>query len=139
MQYQRKIRLEDTDATGVLFFPRQLTFSLEVLENFLEKRGLPLEQLFRENMVMPVVHASSNYYKPLFVGDMMTIHLMRGKKGEKSLTLHYRIYKGQELVGDCKIIHATVDALSKESIEVPKKLRELFDGLPMFEDLDNGA
>lgn len=132
MEYRLKIRLRDTDATGVIYFPKQLEFTSEVLEHFMHAQGFSINKLFEMSLFMPVVHASSNYYHPLFLGNEVLIVMKRKEFGEKSLTLFYQIYKGELLVGDCTIIHVAIDGKTRQSIELPVVLKELFSRLPLL-------
>jgi 1,4-dihydroxy-2-naphthoyl-CoA hydrolase len=131
MEYRLKIRLRDTDSTGVIYFPKQLEFTSEVLEHFMHEKGFSINKLFEMNLFMPVVHATSNYYHPLFLGDAILITMKRKPFGEKSLTLFYQIYKGEVLVGDATIKHVALDGNTKHSIELPSVLKELFASLPL--------
>src|SRR4051812_12290672 len=84
----KKIRLRDTDATGVLYFTEQLRMALEVLEDCFSLQ----EMIEKENFLMPIVHAESDYNAPLKVGDTVEISISCEKIGTSSFTLKYRFY-----------------------------------------------
>jgi 1,4-dihydroxy-2-naphthoyl-CoA hydrolase len=42
--------------------------------------------------------------------------------------VNYRIYKeNQQLVGTAKTVHVTLDATTRQKIEIPKKFREILE------------
>ena len=47
--YQRKIRVQDTDATGVLYFANQLQIGLEAFEEFMHTQGFKIGEMIQKN------------------------------------------------------------------------------------------
>lgn len=125
--YLYEVRLQDTDATGVLYFPRQFQMAMEAFEAFLKQRGFPLRQLLDSKYLMPVVHAEGDYLAPVLVGDILEVRLHVGKLGQSSLTLDFEIYDDNRkcAVGRVQIVHVTVDRETKVSVPVPDFLREI--------------
>src|SRR5689334_7085523 len=111
--FTRKIRLRlyETDATGVLYFPQQLRMAQETLECFLEAAGPSLGGWLKESKyLLPVVHAESDYYKPIQVGDEIEIRLSVAKIGDTSFTLSTEfILAGDILGGKTSIVHVVID------------------------------
>lgn len=124
---KRVIHLQDTDATGMLYFAQQLRLALEVFEDFLHERGQPLHSLISEKeYLMPIVHAEADYFSPLLVGDALTIELTIEKLGTSSFTLGYRYVddnEGKEK-GKALIVHVTTSKKTWKSIPIPEELRE---------------
>lgn len=118
-----KIRLRDTDATGVLYFAEQLRMALETLEDCFSLR----QMLEKENFLMPIVHAEADYFHPLQVGDEVEITLSLACIGRTSLTLNYRFFDpARNLeVGKASIVHVTVSKESRESIPIPSQLLQM--------------
>lgn len=123
--HRRKVRLQDTDATGVLYFPEQLKMALETFEDFLSHHQMPLRELIDSPYLLPVVHAEADYLAPVMVGDELDIHLTIEAVGTKSVTLAYRFFdiKRRIDVGTAKIIHVTVDKQTRQSVPIPDILR----------------
>jgi 1,4-dihydroxy-2-naphthoyl-CoA hydrolase len=119
----KKIRLRDTDATGVLYFTEQLRMALETLEDCFSLRSL----LEKEAFLMPIVHAEADYFAPLRVGDEVEITLSCEKLGTTSFTLGYRFYdpKRQKEVGKASIVHVVISKETGKSIPVPSHLQAL--------------
>ncbi len=124
--YRRKVRLQDTDATGVLYFSEQLKMALEAFEDFLSRHEMPLRRLIDSPFLLPVVHAEADYLAPVMVGDELDIQLTVEAVGTKSVTFAYRFVDVRKKinVGTAKIIHVTVDKQTRQSVPVPDTLRD---------------
>ena len=121
-QTQVTIHMRDTDATGVLYFTEQLRICQEVLESFLESCGYSLQRLLEKaDFVIPIVHAESDYFSPIFPGDKLSVQMITTRIGTSSFTLSYtckRIETGEE-VGTAEIVHVTVDKKFREKMPIP--------------------
>lgn len=128
--HRRKVRLQDTDATGVLYFPEQLKMALEAFEDFLSHHQISWRHLIDSPYLLPVVHAEADYLAPVMVGDELDIYLTVQTVGTKSVTLSYRFvdHKRKLDVGTAKIIHVTVDKETRTSVPIPDFLRTVFSG-----------
>lgn len=122
---KNKVRMHDTDMAGILYFPRQFRFAHDALEDFVENMGVTFDQLFREEeFVFVIVHAESDYYVPLHVGDNIEVHLSVERIGNSSFTIVYQIYREPEhiLVGSAKTVHVCLESKSRIKIPIPDKL-----------------
>lgn len=126
--FRSRISLSDTDASGVIYFPKIFDISVEVLEAFLESRNAPLQHFFQEGILMPIVHASANFYLPLCFGDEIQVDLLIDRLGDSSLSLRYLFLNNQEnLCAQANITHVTVSKNNqKESMVIPKELEAIF-------------
>jgi 1,4-dihydroxy-2-naphthoyl-CoA hydrolase len=117
--YRRFIRLKDTDATGVLYFSRQLEFAQEAFEAYLQEKEISLNQLFN-SYHFPIVHASSDYLHPLSIGDEIEISLQIDL-GTTSFTLISEILllPSRQKVGAVKLIHVAVSKETKKAVPFP--------------------
>ncbi len=123
--YRRKIRLGDTDATGVLYFPQQFKIALEAFEELLRERKFPLKDLLNSAYLMPVVHAEADYLAPVKVDAELEIKLHIERVGTSSITLSccfFDLESGIE-VGKTKIVHVVVDRETRTSVPLPIFLR----------------
>jgi 1,4-dihydroxy-2-naphthoyl-CoA hydrolase len=126
--YRTKIRLKDTDATGVLYFSEQFKFAQEAFEEFLKSRGCTWDDLMGSECFLPVVHAEADYLAPLRVGDNLEVCLSVGKVGTSSVTLDYTFHDPDRKVevGRAKIVHVATCQKSRLAVPIPKFLREIF-------------
>ena len=124
--YRKFVRLEDTDATGVIFFPNQLKFALESLENYLRDTSFSLKKILSSPYLMPVVRAESEYLSPVEVDDLLQITLSVEKMGNSSFTINYQFFNEtkQVLSGTAKVIHVFTLKETKKSFPIPDDFRE---------------
>jgi 1,4-dihydroxy-2-naphthoyl-CoA hydrolase len=75
-EYQRQVRLSDTDAAGVVYFANGLQICHEAYEAFLTAAGVDLRSFFSgQTMAVPVVKAEIGFRRPLYVGDALVVQL----------------------------------------------------------------
>ncbi|OGX05649.1 MAG: hypothetical protein A2Z88_10775 [Omnitrophica WOR_2 bacterium GWA2_47_8] len=130
-EYQATIKLHDTDAAGLLFFSNQFKYAHEAYEALLESVGVGFATLIREkSYFLPIVHAESDYKKPLFVGDKIKIQVVVDKIGTTSFSFVYKIFnQKKELAGTAKTVHVTIDKKSKAKIPLPPDMRKAIEKL----------
>lgn len=123
--YQTKIKLHETDASGVIFFANQFKIIHDAYELLLEEIGFSFPELIRgKDFFLPIVHAESGYKVPLFVGDVLDIRVKVEKVGQTSFTLAYTLVNGrQKTVGTGRTVHVTVSKKTRRKITLPGDLR----------------
>jgi 1,4-dihydroxy-2-naphthoyl-CoA hydrolase len=131
----RRVRLHDTDAAGILFFANQFIYAHDIYEDFLHELGFSIASVLQEeSFIVPIVHAESQYLKPLRDGDEVTISLRVGTIGQSSYVLEYELIdEGGRTVGRAKTVHVAIDKSTQEKIDLPAKLRralEAFQSVP---------
>jgi 1,4-dihydroxy-2-naphthoyl-CoA hydrolase len=120
------VNMQDTDAAGILFFASQFVFAHVTYERFLESIGFSFaEALEKEPFLLPIVHAESDYLRPLTVGDRLDAELSVADMGDTSMTLEY-VFKdeGGEIVGRSRSVHVAVSRNERKPVPLPGKLRE---------------
>lgn len=124
-----KVRMHDTDMAGILYFARQFRFAHDALEDFMESEGINFNTLFKESAyVFVIVHAEADYLASLNVGDKLEIHLFVERIGSTSFTLSYHIFRNQhQLIGTAKTVHVTVDAKTREKINIPSEFKSFLE------------
>jgi 1,4-dihydroxy-2-naphthoyl-CoA hydrolase len=116
--------LHDTDAAGILFFANQFVFIHDAYEELLRQLGFSIAAILRDgSFVVPIVHAESQYLKPLTVGDEITVAVQVAKIGETSFVLEYELLgiDGQ-IVGKAKTVHVAVSKQTQNKIALPENL-----------------
>ncbi|MDY6937271.1 MAG: thioesterase family protein [Cyanobacteriota bacterium] len=74
--YTRTIYFRDTDAAGVVYFANLLAICHEAYEAALGNSGIDLRSFFSNpTAAIPIVHASVDFYRPLFCGDRVRVWL----------------------------------------------------------------
>ncbi len=120
------VRLQDTDAAGILFFANQLVFAHETYEKFMEDIDCSLASVLeRDSYLIPLVHAEADYAKPVTVGDEIDVEMTVANIGNTSFTLDYLLMgtDGAE-IGRCRTVHVTVSKSDMKKIPLPTELRE---------------
>ncbi len=129
--YKTTIKLKDTDATGVLYFAQQFSLALEAFEYFLKISELDLGKIIQENsFLLPIVHAESDYFFPLYVGDEIEITPTLARLGVSSFTMEYKIIKKGVVVGKTSIVHVAVLRSTGKSQPLPEKLLTILRSVP---------
>ena len=119
------VRLHDTDAAGILFFANQFVFIHDTYEELLRQFGFSIAATLRDgSYIVPIVHAESQYLKPLTVGDEITVTVQVAKIGETSFVLEYELLDidGQS-VGKAKTVHVAVSRQTQDKITLPEELQ----------------
>ncbi|MCK4934675.1 MAG: acyl-CoA thioesterase [Simkaniaceae bacterium] len=115
--------MQDTDASGALYFTNQLQIALEAFETYLTLKQFSLSHLITNgDFLLPIVHSEANYFSPLFLGDHVMVALKVGEIGDSSFTLNFDFIKEDVLVGTVQIIHVSVSRKTKKSISIPNSL-----------------
>jgi 1,4-dihydroxy-2-naphthoyl-CoA hydrolase len=120
------VKLQDTDAAGILFFTNQLVFAHETYEKFMEDIDCSLARVFEQcSYHIPLVHAEADYAKPVTVGDEIDVEMTVANIGKTSFTLDYSLTgtDGAE-IGRCRTVHVTVGKSDMKKIPLPTEIRE---------------
>ena len=121
------VRMNDTDAAGILFFANQFSIVHEVYEDFMESIGCGFAHLLdKANFFVPIVHAEADYKKSVSVGERLQIKLVVEKVGETSFTMFYALIgKNRRRVGTVRTVHVSVSRSSKKKIPLPAHLKKI--------------
>lgn len=139
MKYQRKIKLEETDATGVIFFSKLQSIGLECLEIFLNNKGFSVKKLIELNLLFPIVHAEANYYIPIECADSLEISLFLEKMGDKSISFYLEFSLDGAKAADMRLTNVTTCRILKKSISIPLVFREQINQLQRKEELNEAC
>jgi len=124
--YERIIRVQDTDATGVLYFANQLQISLEAFEEFMRVSGFSLTQMVEtKKILLPIVHSEADYFLPLTIGEKVEVTLNFTRIGTTSFTYCTELKKGEELIGTASIVHVVYCPKAQESQPIPENLKSI--------------
>lgn len=92
MTYERTIHFQDTDAAGVVYFANILAICHEAYEASLVQKGIELRSFFGDpNCAIPIVHASVDFFRPMFCGDIVMVHLSPVELSNSEFEIAYEI------------------------------------------------
>ncbi|MGA7933779.1 MAG: thioesterase family protein [Kovacikia sp.] len=90
--YYRTVRFQDTDAAGVVYFANELAICHEAYETSLVEAGINLRSFFSSTeAAIPIAHASVDFFRPLFCGDLLIIHLTPKLLSDSEFEITYEI------------------------------------------------
>jgi 1,4-dihydroxy-2-naphthoyl-CoA hydrolase len=124
--YKRKIRFQDTDAAGVVYFANVLNICHEAYEESLAESGITLKYFFRSTFIaIPIVHASVDFVKPMFCGDKQIIYLTPKIYSQDTFTINYKIYSDEDstrLMSKAITKHVCIDTTIRARKELPEEI-----------------
>lgn len=128
-KYRFRVKFDNVDYARVLYFPRQIDFLIEALEEFcLTRLGLSFRRMLDvDRVAMPTVHIEVDYRRPLQFEEEAEVHVFIRKIGDKSITFGFETYRlpDHELTSTATQIVATVDFDTWKTIPLPARYREL--------------
>lgn len=90
--YNRTVHFQDTDAAGVVYFANVLAMCHEAYEASLDTSGINLRSFFNNSeLAIPIIHASVDFFRPMFCGDKLLIHLIPQQQDENQFEIAYQI------------------------------------------------
>lgn len=139
--YSTTIKLHETDAAGLLFFSNQFKLLHDGYEALLESIGFGFARMLREkDYFLPIVHASSDFKAPLFVGDKITIFIKVGHIGQTSFTFEYVLKNAvQKVVGTGRTVHVTINKKTRTKIPLPPDMKQTLKKLTLKNSADSKA
>lgn len=94
----RKIRFEDCDPAGIVFFPNYLRMLNSVVEDWLEHIGYPWSEIVGvRRMGTPTAQLDTSFLSPSQFGETLSFHLSVEKLGNSSLILRH-VAQGKDRV-----------------------------------------
>ena len=122
------VRMNDTDAAGVIYFANQFRIAHEAFEQFLDSVKLSVgHMLDNSDYLFPIIHAEADYKAPLKVGDALTINMSVDRIGDSSVSLLFRLLdRHGKKVGTVKIVHVAVDKATWKKRPLPQELKDAF-------------
>ena len=121
--YNRTVRFQDTDAAGVVYFANVLGICHEAYEESLKASSINLKDFFTNPPVgFPIVHASVDFLRPMFVGDKLLISLIPQKIGGDKFEVTYEITVAEVVVAKAITRHVCIDASSRSKQELTDEI-----------------
>jgi 1,4-dihydroxy-2-naphthoyl-CoA hydrolase len=120
----RTVRFGDTDAAGVVHFPRLLDWCHQAYEESLERFGLAAREIFPSpdhtpEVALPVVHCQADFLAPLVVGDPLAIQLEPRRLDPGSFELRYSFHKQQQPAARALSRHLAITSASRHRCPLP--------------------
>jgi 4-hydroxybenzoyl-CoA thioesterase len=134
---RREIRIEwgDCDPLGIVYFPRYFEFFDACTVALFERAGLRKHEMMEKYHIagIPLVEARSRFFATSTYGDVVVVESNVTEWGKSSFGVHHRLFKGDVLAVEgfekrVWVVHPSGDAKKIQSQEIPREIRERFEG-----------
>ena len=124
---KRRINFYHCDPAGVIFYGHIFFLCHSAYEHLISSFNLGLDYWKNDNFIVPIVHSSADFLKPLKNGDVIDIEVVVTKLKQSSFELSYECknQKG-DLCVEVKTVHVIVD---KQTWKKTKMYTEIEEGL----------
>jgi YbgC/YbaW family acyl-CoA thioester hydrolase len=128
----RRVRFQDVDAAGIIFYPRLLEYTHDLYVEFLEEHGSPLAEVLEHgDWAAPIRHAEADYFRPLRFGDTLQVSLARAHLEPSEVTLGFTLVLARRSEVACVVqtVHTFVRLPGFERTHVPDHLAQALQAL----------
>ena len=110
--YTMRVRFQDVDAAGIVFFARIFDYCHDAYVEMLRHRNVRLEGVLRErSWGAPLTRAEAEFLRPLRFGDVVEVGVVRARWDRGRLLIGYRLAReGGEVAAVARTEHAFIDA-----------------------------
>ncbi|HDM76197.1 MAG TPA: acyl-CoA thioesterase [Deltaproteobacteria bacterium] len=119
------VRFGDTDPYGVVYFVSYFRYCHWGIEEFLRSLGLEPNDIFRnreEKFGLPVVGAKCDFYKPVWYGQKLELHVSLKQVKSKVVVFNFEFYRPPEEAiiakGEATLVAIGADWKSRELPDV---------------------
>lgn len=124
--YTRTVRFQDTDAAGVVYFANVLPMCHEAYEESLAASGINLKAFFSNpDVAIPIVHASVDFFRPMFCGDQVVIYLTPKHLSGNEFSTAYSIFAApmaEQLLAKAITRNVCIDPVTRTRKELPDEM-----------------
>ncbi|MBE9123073.1 acyl-CoA thioesterase [Tychonema sp. LEGE 07199] len=124
--YNRTVRFQDTDAAGVVYFANVLAMCHEAYEASLAASGINLKAFFsNREAALPVIHATVDFYRPMFAGDRLIIQLTPKQVAGDEFEIAYQVFSGEvagKSAAKALTKHVCIDAVTRTRKQLSEDL-----------------
>lgn len=122
--FKRIIYFQDTDAAGVVYFTNILAMCHEAYEESLATSGINLQAFFSNpDMAIPIVHASVDFFRPMFCGDKIFIQLIPKQLASEKFEIAYQILTvSEQLIATAVTKHICIEPINRTRKAMPDEM-----------------
>ncbi len=115
-----RIYYEDTDAGGVVYHANFLRYMERARTEWLRELGYELTSLEQQQgFIFAVRSASIDFLKPVYLNDLLRVHVAVARKGKVSLDIQHNVYREDALVCTAEVKLAGLSASSFRPLAIP--------------------
>lgn len=106
----RRVEFGMCDVAGILFYSKIFELAHSVYEEFVLESDLNLNVFENTEFAIPLVSTSAEYYKPIFLHEILSVQLKVMELGKSSFQLQFGFYgKDEVLKAKVKTAHVFVN------------------------------
>jgi 4-hydroxybenzoyl-CoA thioesterase len=128
--FVHKVRVDEVDAAGIVYFARYFQWCHEAMATMLEPLdGGYASLLNSRGEGLPTVHAEADYTAPLRFGDSVAIAVCVEKIGRSSCSLRFDLFRASDHrpVATVRHVVALTDIGAMQSRPLPADVRSIFE------------
>lgn len=126
--YKRTVRFQDTDAAGVVYFANVLAMCHEAYEASLAASSINLKAFFSNpQLAMPIIHATVDFYRPMFVGDRLIIQLTPKQVAGDEFEIAYQVFTepvAEKSAANALTKHVCIETASRTKKQLSEELMQ---------------
>ena len=127
----QKIRFDDVDGAGIVYYPKFLHLCHKAFEDFFDTVApVSYPALIRDRKQgFPAVAIKGDFTAPLSYGDVAIVEILLENVGNTSVTFDYRIRRKRDGVRCFQALITTVlmDLETQKPIPIPKDLLDILE------------
>ncbi len=129
-KYQTIVRIHQTDAGGIVYFANFFVLAHECYESFLDTCKSIGSIIDGGEIVIPIVHAESDYKMPLKVSEKVTVEMTLDKMSKTSFGLTYTIFnQSRQVAAEVNTVHAVLENSTWKAVKIPQFLKTALNSL----------
>ncbi|WP_067933910.1 acyl-CoA thioesterase [Alicyclobacillus kakegawensis] len=120
----------DTDAAAIVYYPNFFKWMDQATAELFKSIGLPLSELFNQDIGVPLVEAKCQFRRPAKFEDEIRIVSRPAILSEKSIKIEHKVYHQDTLIAEGYEVRVTVRINNGNivSVQMPARLRNLLLG-----------
>ncbi|GAB1443615.1 hypothetical protein MASR2M39_24570 [Ignavibacteriales bacterium] len=117
------VSFSDCDPAGIMFFSRAFEKAHNAYEKFLFENGLG-DYFGKEEIVIPILNACSDFKKPIYAGESITVNVTLAESKENSFSLLFTIITDTgDVAALVKTVHLCVLKENFKKCNIPNDLK----------------
>lgn len=124
-QTSKKVYFYDADPAGIIFYAAIFKFAHYAYEDLMRSLELERNYFFDDEIVLPIIHAQSDYFSPIKVGEKLLISVVVSQLRDNSFELSYKFTDTNDMIrASAKTVHVCVNKKTFKKIHLPQELFE---------------
>lgn len=122
------VRYYETDQMGIVHHSNYVRFFECGRSDMMMKYGLPIEEIERQGVMLPVISVEAHYKLPARMGDILRIVSSIDRVPMAKLVVNSDIYNQKnELLCTGKVTLGFIDSVTRHPVRCPAALKEIIE------------